>query len=114
MTASAFSLSEMFGAANFTVTYGEPVRGGMKADNLHFVCPNCSSWVFTRVETPIGDFVNVRSTMFDEADHEPPYLETCTDEKLAWVQIGAIHSCEKFPSGEKFGALIAEFMERPT
>ena len=113
MTASAFSLSEMYAAKGFFVTSGEPVRGGMKADPHHYVCPECSSWVFTRLSSPIGEFVNVRVTMFNESDPAAPFMETCTDEKLAWVQTGASHSFPSFPSRDTFGSLIAEFMERP-
>jgi hypothetical protein len=113
MTASAFSLSEMYASASFVVTSGEPVRGGMKADPHHYVCPDCASWIFTRLSSPIGDFVNVRATMFDECDDAPPFIETCTDEKLAWVQTNASHSFSSFPSREVFGGLIGAFMERP-
>ncbi len=114
MTASAFSLSEMYAAESFVVTYGEPVRGGMKAEPHHYVCPQCSSWVFTRLSSPIGDFVNVRATMFDEADHTAPFIETCTDKKLAWVQTGARHRFPAFPSRDAFADLIAEFTEPST
>jgi hypothetical protein len=114
MTGSAFSLSEMYAGANFEPLSGNPVQGGMKASPVHFVCPECSSWVYTKVSSTIGDFINVRATMFDEADHSPPFLETCTAEKLAWVEIGAPHTYEKFPPHEKFGGLIQEFMVQST
>lgn len=112
MTASAFSLSEMYSAANFVVTSGEPVRGGMKAEPYHYVCPDCSSWIFTRVASPMGEFINVRATMFDVSDSVPPFIETCTDEKLAWVKIGAHHSFPAFPPHDKFMGLIAQFVEQ--
>jgi hypothetical protein len=111
MTGSAFSLSIMFGADQFEVTAGSPAIGGMKAFPAHYVCPNCSSWIFTRVATPNGELVNVRATMFDEPDHAPPFIETCCEEKLEWVQTGAPHRFEKFPPSDQFGALISEFME---
>jgi hypothetical protein len=113
MTGSAFSLSIMFGSDQFEVTTGSPVVGGMKAFPAHYVCPNCSSWVFTRVATPNGELVNVRATMFDDPDHASPFIETCCEEKLDWVQIGAAHRFEKFPPNDQFGALISAYMERP-
>ena len=66
MTASAFSLSEMYAGANFELLTGAPVQGGMKASPVHYVCPECSSWVYTKVSSTIGDFINVRATMFDD------------------------------------------------
>ena len=112
MTGSAFSLSEMYAAAHFEVTSGAPVRGGMKAEPYHYVCQDCSSWIFTRIASPMGEFVNVRTTMFDDADPLPPFIETCTDEKLAWVQTGATHSFKAFPPREEFANLIGQFMEQ--
>jgi hypothetical protein len=112
MTGSAFSLSAMYQATAFEVTAGEPVIGGMKAFPAHYVCPTCSSWVFTRIASPTGDLVNVRATMFEGLDHAPPFIETCCDEKLDWVNVGAVHSFDQFPPRETFGALVQEFMER--
>jgi hypothetical protein len=112
MTGSAFSLSAMYSADNFQVTHGEPVLGGMKAFPAHYVCAQCSSWVFTRIATPTGELVNVRTTMFEGTDHAPPFIETCVSEKLDWVQVGAAHSFDGFPPSEQFGALIGEFMEQ--
>jgi hypothetical protein len=114
MTASAFSLSEMYAGANFELLSGSPVQDGMKASSVHYVCPECSCWVYTKVSSTIGDFNNVRATMFDDVDQSPPFLETCSAEKLEWVEIGATHRYEKFPPHEKFGGLIQEFMARPT
>jgi hypothetical protein len=112
MTGSAFSLSTMFGADQFAVTVGSPVIGGMKAFPAHYVCPNCFSWVFTKVATPNGELVNVRTTMFDTPDDAPPFIETCCDERLEWVQVGAVHSFDKFPPSVQFSSLISEYIER--
>jgi hypothetical protein len=114
MTGSAFSLSAMYADANFEVFTGTPAIGGMKASPAHYVCPKCSSWIFTRVASPMGDLVNVRAPMFDEPDQTTPFIETCTLEKLDWVSLGAKHSFDKFPSGEQFGALLGEFKEIAT
>jgi hypothetical protein len=113
MTGSAFSLSEMFLGTDFEIVTGEPVQGGMKAIPAHFVCPHCASWMFTRVQTPMGELVNVRATMFDSPEPAPPYIETCTLEKLDWVTTGAKHSYDRFPSSEDFVALLAAFKNQP-
>lgn len=112
MTGSAFSLSVLYSADHFQLAQGEPVIGGMKAFPAHYVCAECSSWVFTRIVTPTGELVNVRTSMFDESDNAPPYIETCTAEKLDWVQVGAVYSFDGFPPSDRFGALIGEFMEK--
>lgn len=109
MTGSAFSLSEMYISNNFEVTAGVPIIGGMKEYPSHYVCPNCASWIYTKISTPMGEYVNVRATMFDNVDNMPPFIETCTDEKLEWVCTNAAHSFEKFPSQERFPQLIAEY-----
>jgi hypothetical protein len=111
MTGSAFSLSALYSGPNFHITKGEPVVGGMKAYPAHFMCPQCSSWVFTRIPTPTGELVNVRTSMFDDMDQAAPYFETCTSEKLAWVNVGAVHSFEKFPPSEQFGDLMTDYLE---
>ena len=112
MTGSAFSLSEMYNGENFNIIMGEPIIGGMKAFPSHYVCPNCASWIFTRVPTPNGEFVNIRTPMFDEANIEAPFIETCAEDKLDWVCTNAIHSFEKFPPQEEFPRLVGQFMAR--
>jgi hypothetical protein len=114
MTGGAFSLSAMYTSANFEVLTGQPTVGGMKASPAHYMCPNCSSWIFTRVASPMGDLVNVRAPMFDEPDQSAPFIETCALEKLHWINFGVKHSFDKFPSGEQFGALLSEFKEAQT
>ena len=60
MSASAFSLTAMVPAEAFRVTAGEPVKGGIQGPRLdHYFCPDCKSWMFTRIDGM--DFVNVRS-----------------------------------------------------
>jgi hypothetical protein len=112
MTGSAFSLSEMFAASSFNITKGEPVVGGMKQLPAHYVCPNCASWVFTRVSAPGSEFINVRASLFNEPANQPPFIETCTNEKLNWVHVGAAHSFDNFPPKEAFLGLVKQFMEQ--
>lgn len=111
MTASAFSLSSLYAAEGFEVTAGEPVIGGLRGATRHFFCPDCLSWLFTRPEGLPG-FVNVRSTMLEEAASHRPFIETWTAEKLPWATTGAQHAFEKFPPPESSPALLAEFAER--
>jgi hypothetical protein len=112
MTASAFSLSALIPGPAFSVTTGAPVIGGMRASPEHFFCPQCMSWVFTRLPEAMGDFVNLRATMLDDVDPVPPFIETCTVEKLPWANTMAAHSYSQFPPPEDFPTLIAEYSAR--
>jgi hypothetical protein len=113
MTASAFSLSALYPSDGFEVTNGEPVIGGLHGANRHFFCPHCMSWIFTRPERMDG-YVNVRSTMFDDAESDPPFLETYTSEKLPWATTGAVHSFDRYPPMEQFPVLLQDFERRGT
>lgn len=115
MTGSAFSLSLMILNDGFEVTKGEPVIGGMHGDIRHYFCSYCMSWVFTRpnVELP---FVNLRSTMLDDASWVVPYIESYVSEKLSWAMTPAVHSYDKFPEMNDYAALIEAYAakgERP-
>jgi hypothetical protein len=112
MTASAFSLSAMYPSGSFEVTSGAPVIGGLHGTPNHFFCPRCMSWLFSRPKG-MEQFVIVRSTMFDDVESEPPFIETHTSEKLPWATTQAIHSFEKFPPPEQFPRLLAAFAQRP-
>ena len=110
MTSSAFSLSALIPAEAFRVTAGEPVRGGLRGPDLHhYFCPDCMSWMFTRIDG-LDDVVNVRTTLFDEPRWTDPFIETMTAEKLPWVQTPARHRYEGFPSMEDFQALIEAYV----
>jgi hypothetical protein len=111
MTASAFSLSSLHLGKAFRLLAGEPVLGGLRAETRHFFCPSCMSWLFTRPEG-MDAFVNVRSTLLDNAAVYTPFVETFTNEKLPWAQTGAVHSFERFPEEADFPTLLAEFAER--
>lgn len=111
MTSSAFSLSTLYPSQAFQVTSGTPVIGGLHGAARHFFCPHCMSWLFTR---PAGmdAFVNVRSTLMDDARTFRPFAETYTDEMLAWAKTGAIHSFRKFPSEEEWEELMEAFHDQ--
>jgi len=111
MTASAFSLSTLYPSSGFKVTLGEPAIGGLRGATRHYFCAHCMSWLFTCPEG-MDDFVNVRSTMMDNAQSYSPFIETYTDEKLPWATTPAVHSFEKFPQPEDFPALLAEFAKQ--
>lgn len=108
MTASAFSLSALYPQEAFSVSGLEPVIGGMHGESMHFCCPHCLSWMFTRADA-MGPFVNVRATMLDNAASYVPFIDTMAREKLPWVTTPAVHRFETFPEMEQFGALMAEF-----
>lgn len=111
MTASAFSLSSLFPSAAFSITSGEPVIGGLHGSTRHFFCGHCMSWLFTRPEG-MDDFVNVRSTMLDDAGSYQAFIETYTDEKLAWAVTGAEHSFSQFPPQEAFPELLQAYAQK--
>lgn len=108
MTGSAFSLSSLYPADQFTLLQGEPVIGGLHGATRHFHCDYCMSWLFTRPEGLDG-LVNLRTTMLDAPPADPPFLETWTAEALPWVKTGAAHSYEAFPPPDAFAPMIAEF-----
>ena len=108
MSASAFSLTAMFPAEALRVTAGEPVKGGVQGPRLdHYFCPDCKTWMFTRIEG--RDFVNVRPTMLDDTRWSEPFIETMTAEKLPWAQTPARYSFPGFPAAEDYDRLVKEF-----
>jgi len=109
MTASAFSLSSGFPADRFQVTQGEPVIGGLHGDARHYFCDHCKSWLFTRLPEAVGNFVAVRTTMFDDVPTEPPLFESYTSEKLPWAVTGAAHSFATFPPMERYPQLMEDY-----
>ncbi|NVJ55161.1 MAG: GFA family protein [Vibrionaceae bacterium] len=108
MSSSAFSLSSLFSSESFSVTSGEPVIGGLHGSIRHFFCGHCMSWLFTRPDG-MEQFVNVRSTMLEDAHSYKPFAETYTDEKLEWATTGAVRSFKKFPPMESFPELLEEY-----
>lgn len=113
MTASAFSLSAAIPSDGFTVTQGEPVIGGLHGATRHYFCPHCLSWMFTRPEG-MDWFVNLRTTMLDQPQELPPFIETWTGEKLPWVTTGAAHSYQALPPMEAFEGLVKDYMAQAT
>jgi hypothetical protein len=111
MTASAFSLSEGYPAGAFRLTAGESAIGGVHGATRHHHCDHCKSWLFTEPEG-VADFINVRSTMFDQPSSEPPFVEVYRSESLPWARTGATHSYEKLPAVEEWPQLIQQFAGR--
>jgi len=112
MSASAFSLSVAIPAEGFAVVEGEPVIGGLHGATRHYFCPHCLSWMFTRPEG-MDWFVNLRTTMLDDAARFPPFVETYTDEKLPFVTTGAKHSFAKLPPMEAWEGLMRDYTAAP-
>lgn len=110
MTASAFSLSTLYAAKDFSVDAGEPVIGGLHGGTRHYFCPHCKSWLFTRLEG-MDEFVNIRASALENFPDYQPFIETYTDEKLPWVQTRAAHSFSKFPPPETFPELLGKFAQ---
>ena len=109
MSASAYSLTAMMPAGGFSVTRGTPVVGGLHGPHQHhFFCPDCMTWMFTRIDG-VDDFVNVRPTLLHDASWFVPFIETMTREKLAWAGTPAVHGFAGFPPEEVYADLVAEF-----
>jgi hypothetical protein len=109
MSSSAYSLSAAFPSDGFEVIQGEPVPGGLKGGDIHHnFCPDCLSWMFTRIEG-LDWFVNVRATLLDDTSWYEPFLETYTSEMLPWAKTPAVRSYPKFPEMDEYQGLIGEF-----
>jgi hypothetical protein len=64
--------------------------------------------MFTRI-VGMGEFVNVRPTMFDDPKWTRPFIETMTAEKLPWAETPARHSYPGYPPVEHYQRLMEEF-----
>ena len=110
MTGAPFSSTAMVPADGFAVIAGDPVRGGAKSPELHhFHCPDCLSWVFTRVSGMEDRFVNVRATLFDDPSWFAPFIESFTRDRLPWVTTPARHAFDEFPDMQAYTGLIADY-----
>jgi len=101
-------VSSFYPADRFALKSGETIRGGMKTGPHHEFCPECMSWMFTTAKE-IDGFVNVRSTMFDDAALHRPYVETFRAEAMPGAASGAAHSYDSFPQQDEFPELIAAY-----
>jgi hypothetical protein len=110
MTGGAYSLSSLYGSRAFKVTQGEPVLGGLKGETRHYFCPSCMSWLFTR-SPGMDDYVNVRSTMFDDASAHLPFMEAHCREALPGIATGAQERFDTVPEEDQFGALVAAYAQ---
>ena len=108
MTASAFALTDTYPAGAFRVAQGEVAIGGLHGPTRHHFCDYCKSWIYTEPEG-LPDIVNVRSTLFDEPDDKPPFVEIFTGEGLIWARTGAVHSYDALPARDEWPKLIEEF-----
>ena len=110
MTGGAYSLSSFYPAERFKVKHGRPVRGGMKTGPDHEFCPECMSWMFTTAKE-IEGFVNIRSSMFEDAPQHRPFVEMYRAEALPGAASGAVHSYDSFPPDNEFSGLIAAYSQ---
>ena len=108
MTGGAYSLSALFPVEAFEVTAGEPVIGGLHGANRHYFCPWCLSWMYSQPEG-MDAFVNIRSSLFEDAAAYPPFVDTSAVEKLPWAETGAPHRFDTFPQPEQFPELLAGY-----
>lgn len=109
MSSSAYSLSAAIPAGGFEVTDGRTVRGGTREGPVdHQFCPDCMSWMFTRMEG-LEFFTNVRVTMLEDTSWFSPFVETYTSKRLPFAETGAPHSYPEFPPNERFMELSAQY-----
>jgi hypothetical protein len=111
MSASAYSLSAAIPTEGFEVVEGTPVVAGARPEAGHHFCPDCMTWMFTRIPG-LDFFVNVRPTMLDDLGWYSPFVETYTSEKLAFAAVPAVHSYEKFPPMEDLEMLLGAYAAR--
>lgn len=107
MSASAFSMSLAIPTEGFAVTQGEPVLGGLSKD-VHYFCPDCMTWMFTRPQD-MDWFVNIRPSMLDDHRWFVPYVETFASERLPWAVTPARHSFDGIPGMAEFPPLIEAY-----
>jgi len=110
MTGGAYSLSSLYPWEAFELTRGEPVLGGIKAGTRHYFCPSCLSWLYTRPEG-MDDYVNIRSSLFDDAASHQPFMETHHREALPGAATGAVERFDTAPEPDQFGPLLAAYAE---
>ena len=107
MTSGPYSLSSLYEANRFSVD-GETVRGGLKSGPDHRFCPECMSWLYT-VPEGLEDYVNIRSSLFDNAAAHRPFIECWTSEGLGWAQTDTTRTYESVPADGEFGELMAAY-----
>jgi hypothetical protein len=108
MTASAFTLSLGLHKGGFEVTKGEAVLGGMRDPPIHYLCPDCKSWVFTRAVEPAW-LVNLRAAMLDDHAWAQPFVDIYRGKGFAWASTGAKHSFEAQPGEADWPRLVSEY-----
>jgi hypothetical protein len=109
MTGGAYSLSSLYPAECFS-SEGETVLGGLKSGTKHHFCPSCMSWMFT-VPQGFDAFVNVRSSMFDDAADHLPFTAMWLSEALPGAESGAPKGFDTAPEEQEFGALMSAYAE---
>jgi hypothetical protein len=108
MTGGAYSLSSLYPAAAFSLTKGETVLGGLKAATRHHFCPDCMSWLYT-VPEGLDEFVNIRSSMFDDAADHRPFADMHRREALPGAESGAPRAYDSVPGDSEFAELMADY-----
>jgi hypothetical protein len=108
MSASAFSLTSLYPDERFEMLQGNTVLGGLKGETRHHFCAACMTWMFTRAEA-LGPFVNIRSTMLDDASRQRPFVDMYLAEGFAWAHSGAERGYQTAPQESEFGELMTAY-----
>jgi len=109
MTGGAYSLSSLYPVERFS-SDGETTVGGLKGGTKHHFCPSCMSWLFT-VPEGLDEFVNVRSSMFENASEHRPFADMWLSEALPGASSGAPKGFASVPNEQGFGALVGAYAE---
>ena len=107
MTGGTYALSSLYPEERFA-SEGETVLGGIKGATKHHFCPSCMSWLFT-VPEGFDAFVNVRSSMFDNAVEHRPFADMWLSEALPGANSGAPRRFDTVPQEEEFVALMSAY-----
>ena len=109
LSASAYTLTSMVPAENFSHT-GDVIQGGRGShDRVHFYCESCLSFVFSQI-SGADHRINLRTSVLDQSASLQPFVELMTNEKLPWVEVPAVHRFAEYPrSLEELQSLMEEY-----
>jgi hypothetical protein len=110
LTSAPFSLSSLYPGDRFELTRGETVQGGLHGEHTQLYCPNCKTWLFTY---PGGSdaFVNVRSTLLEDAERHPPFLDINRAEALPFGSSGAVEAHDTVPQDSAWPEVMRRYAQ---
>ena len=95
-SASAYSLTAMFPNEHVTYTGDLDIGGLHSEQRTHYFCSSCKNFVFSRMKAA-PERINLRTSLLDDAEMFPPFVELMCDNKQAWANFAVPHSYAQFP-----------------